>query len=163
MPGDEPDVLWSRLLAEVERIKTEECRGHGATQRGIGMYAPDGGSASTIFQADMPGGMTRVFHITAYRSGSLRVDRWFDHSEDFWQEQIAHPEGSIRIDGVHYRVGPRSDRPGPFNGFGGHKHTIEFLDGRQIVTYDLWTQGSVPDPFRHLLPDNARFVSESQS
>src|SRR5205823_2378018 len=44
-----------------------------------------------------------------------------------------------------------------FRGFGGTRFVIEMFDGTRFVTTNLWTQGEIPDRFRHLLPDNARF------
>src|SRR6266498_3893081 len=35
-----------------------------------------------------------------------------------------------------------------FLGFGGHKFTIKFFDGREVETNDLWHQGTIPDHFR---------------
>jgi hypothetical protein len=42
-----------------------------------------------------------------------------------------------------------------FRGYGGRKFTFYMLDGRTIVSTDVWHQGEVPEHFSHLLPDNA--------
>lgn len=67
-----------------------------------------------------------------------------------------------RIDGNHYMV--ESDKPkaepGFLKGFGGTRFEIKFHDGRQVVTHNLWHQGSIPQHFRERLPNNAEFVRE---
>ena len=64
------------------------------------------------------------------------------------------------IEGQHYMIerdlSPRTPRH--CAGFGGSKHTIRFNDGREVVTHNLWAQGTIPDHFRERLPDTAIFV-----
>jgi hypothetical protein len=69
---------------------------------------------------------------------------------------------TVRIDGGHYIILPDGDGPvgGLFQGFGGRRFTIEFFDGRQAVTNNLWNQGDIPEHFRVRLPDNARFIRD---
>lgn len=57
----------------------------------------------------------------------------------------------------HYQVGPNK-KAGPYNGFGGHKWLIEFLDGRKVETCDLWHQGTIPPLFYERMPVNAKLV-----
>jgi hypothetical protein len=66
-------------------------------------------------------------------------------------------EKRVVIDHVHYTLGKNGEKPSPYNGFAGQRHLIEFLDGRRVITYDLWYQGPVPPVFWDRLPDNARW------
>jgi hypothetical protein len=68
------------------------------------------------------------------------------------------------IQGHHYVVKP--DKPNAYQGslgHGGAEFRIRFNDGREIVTHNLWAQGSVPARFRERLPDNAVFLSREES
>ncbi len=80
------------------------------------------------------------------------------HSCNFWMALIRSRVELIIVDRVEgrqvYTVGPKKE-PGPFNGFGGHKWTIRFLDGRTVETCDLWHRGEVPSPMASALPINA--------
>ncbi len=74
---------------------------------------------------------------------------------DFW-ECIASKENGTVIKGHVYTPG---------NGYGsrdcgmsGRRFDIEYFDGRRITTYDLWSQGTVPEAFRDRIPDTARFL-----
>lgn len=67
----------------------------------------------------------------------------------------------VRVDGVHYMCGD-NDTPYGSRGFGGHRFNILFHDGRRFVSTNLWCQGDIPEVFRGLMPDNARFVSEEE-
>jgi hypothetical protein len=76
---------------------------------------------------------------------------------DFWLNEVDH-KNSVRIDGSHFQIGP--DYPKGYRGslgFGGREFHIEFNDGRRVVTHNLWSQGEIPDRFRDILPDNAKF------
>lgn len=81
----------------------------------------------------------------------------------FWTEKLAFKDEPkvARIDGNHYSIAP--DEPKEYRGFlgfGGTRFEIKFFDGRQVVTHNLWHQGSIPQRFRERLPDNAEFVRE---
>ena len=39
---------------------------------------------------------------------------------------------------------------------------IRFTDGREVITHNLWHQGTIPKHFRARLPDNAVFVVPCQ-
>lgn len=46
-------------------------------------------------------------------------------------------------------------------GFGGSKFIFERLDtGEQFMSRNVWHQGTVPDNFKDILPDNAKIVPE---
>ncbi len=66
-------------------------------------------------------------------------------------------ERCVRVNGKHYYY--HDDEPGAaFQGHGGAKFTIKFNDGRQVITKNLWAQGTIPAHFRDRLPDNAQFI-----
>jgi hypothetical protein len=44
-------------------------------------------------------------------------------------------------------------------GYGGAKWRVQFLDGREVETSNLWHQGTVPEQYRRYLPDNAVLIS----
>jgi hypothetical protein len=44
-----------------------------------------------------------------------------------------------------------------WNGFSGAVFTIQFDDGRQVTTNNLWYNGPVPDRFLDRIPANAKF------
>jgi len=78
---------------------------------------------------------------------------------DFWLEKLTikdDPE-TVRAGGQHFHIG-KDDRKFPFRGFGGAKFKIRFHDGRYVESKNVWTQGDIPDRFKHLLPDNAVIV-----
>lgn len=79
----------------------------------------------------------------------------------YWEGQITRGNNVV-IDGVHYRVDfakPIKNDRNPDNlGMAGRKFRIRMLDGREVVTNDLWYQGPIPPEFRPRLPDNAEFV-----
>nr|WP_319393438.1 hypothetical protein [uncultured Desulfobacter sp.] len=63
----------------------------------------------------------------------------------------------VVVDGNHYMISAVTDTYP--KGFGGRQFIIQFFDGRIIKTNNLWSQGSIPDRFREMLPDNAVFLS----
>lgn len=79
---------------------------------------------------------------------------------DFWRgyERVKDDPRVVRVGGDHYFVEPDSTS-WPL-GFGGRRWSVEFFDGRRVVTKNLWHQGTIPEHFRERLPDNARFVSD---
>ena len=75
----------------------------------------------------------------------------------FWNDQLQDRENAFVINGEHYRIGTAT-KPSRSNGMGGDFHRIKTFTGQVIDTVDLWHQGTVPEEFRSLLPDNAKFV-----
>lgn len=77
---------------------------------------------------------------------------------DFWQSAIskANDRASIRIDATLYWVG--SPKATGVKGYGGSKFVIRMLSGETFTTSNLWCQGTIPERFRGLLPDNAEFA-----
>lgn len=76
----------------------------------------------------------------------------------FWLDHASRKDNpcSVRINGRHYFIGDEG-YTGRFRGFRGRKFLINFIDGRKVTTTNLWPQGTIPDHFRNLLPDNASF------
>ena len=59
------------------------------------------------------------------------------------------------IDGEHYMVYAETD--GLIKGSGGRRVIVQFFDGRIIHSNNLWCQGTIPQRFREMLPDNGKF------
>jgi hypothetical protein len=75
-----------------------------------------------------------------------------------WRERLSlvgNPDVAI-IDGTLYTIGDEND-PSPFRGFGGNKFVINFKDGRQVVTTNLWCGGEISEHWKPQFPDNADF------
>lgn len=76
----------------------------------------------------------------------------------FWSGYVAAKDEPAHVvaNGWHYVISP--DQPKGFRGFegfGGAAFTVQFHDGREVATRNLWTQGEIPEHFRERLPDNA--------
>lgn len=84
------------------------------------------------------------------------------HGECFvcslWRKRLPLVKNSnvAIIDGTFYTIGSEND-PSPFRGFGGDKFIINFKDGRQVTTTNLWCGGDVPEAWKSQFPDNADF------
>lgn len=78
---------------------------------------------------------------------------------DFWNDKVKIKDNprTVRIDGKHYHISNENSE-NPFRGFGGHKNVIRFFDGREVVSTNLWHNGTIPESHRELLPDNAEFI-----
>ena len=80
------------------------------------------------------------------------------HTCTFWLEKVEAKDRLevARVNGNHYFIGPNN--VGPFyRGSGGIEFKIKFKDGREVVSTNVWCQGTIPDNFKALLPDNAIF------
>lgn len=85
-----------------------------------------------------------------------------EHGECFdcalWRERLSlvgNPDVAI-IDGTFYTIGDEND-PSPFRGFGGDKFVINFKNGRQVTTTNLWCGGHISEHWRPQFPNNADF------
>lgn len=80
-----------------------------------------------------------------------------DYTLKFWSEKISIRNDSnvARIDGNHYIIGSGHNKT---KGMGGSKFKIEFFDGRIVESDDLWHQGRIPESYRQVLEDNAKFI-----
>ena len=97
--------------------------------------------------------------------------RWLKPYEDicsdkcfrmnFWNEIVAEKENHVFIDGKSYSIAPEDD-DSPFRGCSGRHFKIKFDDGKIVETTNLWCQGEIPEEFRDILKDNAKFIIESE-
>lgn len=78
----------------------------------------------------------------------------------FWTKKVAEKNDPTHFvcNGDHYVIGPVVNYSLNCRGFGGRKFVIQFNDGRQVTTTNLWHQGKVPDRFISELPDTAIFI-----
>ncbi|MFD9950543.1 hypothetical protein ACFWYW_57555 [Nonomuraea sp. NPDC059023] len=72
------------------------------------------------------------------------------------------PAKRVVVDGEHYLICEETGQL-RFRGFGGSRFHIEFFDGRRATTTNLMHQGTVPDRYRDLYPDNARFLAADEA
>lgn len=88
------------------------------------------------------------------------IDRSVCFNCDFWlnRAEIAKDPMSAIVAGTAYFVEPDRRDHQDWAGFGGRRFDIEWFDGRKVTTHNLWHQGTVPERFRDLIPDNARFA-----
>lgn len=97
-----------------------------------------------------------------YEPWRERIAASLCHKCHFWTVHAANADDpwSVRVAGKHYRIVPEGQGPGGglFQGHGGKEFVVEFLDGRQTTTRNLWCQGMIPEHFSGRLPDNARFI-----
>lgn len=91
---------------------------------------------------------------------------------NFWHELISirRENRSVRVGESHYLIGPEPDpadrRPISRDfGFGGARFVIRFTDlatrpreDLEVVSHNLWCQGTIPARFRDRLPSNAIFL-----
>lgn len=76
---------------------------------------------------------------------------------DYWngKVKIVNDADVVRVNGEHYYIGKEDEN---FKGYGGRRFKVSFFDGRIVETTCLWNNGTIPESFKHKLPDNARFV-----
>ncbi len=80
---------------------------------------------------------------------------------EYWQFRVDTKDDprQVRVRGRLYWLGPDyQSTPRECKGFAGAEFRIRFLDGREVITHDLWTNGVIPLAYREELPDNARFL-----
>lgn len=102
------------------------------------------GDTDTVYHADCEG----VICDTADLAGFI---------DTFWNDQLGDRKDAVVIAGEQYRLG----KPYPQKGHGmdGSHHKIKMLStGEVIDTADLWHQGTVPEEYKGILQDNAKFV-----
>lgn len=152
--------LWKAVLAKVEEI-TADHPDDRRSMRGTASVNRDG-TMSCIYKMDRKNGEDWVYLIEAFRDRfrttniTVKVERYLDSNENYWNQQLADRSKAIVVDGVHYRIGR-----GNGGGFGGRKFVIKYLASGEVVeTHDLWYQGQIPPMFREQLPDTAEFVPQ---
>lgn len=116
-----------------------------------------------------PGG-----HVDRVRLVSVGICEACDHAMDLWR--MRDDSATVRINGQHYRYGnhlqdarvtqdatlesmakafAKANPKKQGMGMGGDVMIIRFMDGRTVITNDVWHQGNVPAVVADLLPDNA--------
>jgi hypothetical protein len=167
------DGLWDLVLARVEEILEAHASQATGSGRGPGLWGVPNPQRNvtthlTVYLAD---GEVLLYVITARgpskligtKKPTVEVERYFksQSSDAYWDQQVdAEPAKRVVVDGTHYRLGPdRKSGAKDMKGFAGRRWEIEYLDGRpSVATNDLWYQGKIPEKYRPLLPDNARFI-----
>lgn len=79
--------------------------------------------------------------------------------DHYWMQRVNRQDvpTQVVVNGCVYQIGDENSSSS-FRGFDGRKFEIEFFDGRRVVTTNLWYNGEIPEKFRELLPDNAKFI-----
>lgn len=87
------------------------------------------------------------------------------HTCSYWFKKATYGperrERQVIVNHTHYMIGEEFEGPG-FRGLGGRGLAIGFLDGRVVITSNLWHQGEIPEHFWDLLPDNANFIVDAE-
>lgn len=76
---------------------------------------------------------------------------------DFWNEIVTQKDKHIFIEGKSYLIGDENDISS-FRGCDGRHFRIRLNTGKIIDTTNLWCQGAIPEKFRDILKDNAKFL-----
>jgi hypothetical protein len=114
--------------------------------------------------------------VTCVECGKVEELRWVESRNDdlkrrqmcftdaFWAEHREEDDeyAIVTDDFTHYQIGDE-DYPikrGPGRGFDGTKFRVQFYDGREVWTTNLWGQGTVPEHWRGRFTPNAEVVSE---
>lgn len=119
---------------------------------------PDGDCFSFLFWAEK-----YAWRLRGDVSVKTPLSRsWVGSNKDPEPKQYA-----IRIDGAHYAVQNQMVRDkGQFMGFGGATMYAAVTDGPNlgvlIKANNWWHQGSIPEVWRLMLPDNARFIEKEE-
>lgn len=149
------EAIWAGSLALVKSLWGGQDYGYS---RSAGGYVHDGDTTSVTLDTDkhQDDGTSLVYDI------EIKVTKRISHSDSFWGpggyiEKENIPARKIaRIEGHHYVI-EEDDNSGGFQGMGGRLFTIVFDDGREVVTRNLWSQGTIPPKWRERHPDNAHF------
>lgn len=85
------------------------------------------------------------------------IDEFTGFTDKFWNDQLQSRENALVINGSQYRLGV--EYPAKGYGMNGEHYKIKMLENGAIIdTADLWHQGTVPEEYRNVLQDNAKFV-----
>lgn len=76
----------------------------------------------------------------------------------FWNDIVNEKDEHLIINGECYYNETIPD--GIYKGFGGRGFKIKKFDGTIIQTSNLWHQGTVPEEYKDLLPNNAEWIKE---
>lgn len=94
-----------------------------------------------------------------------RSARIYSDIHSFWirlyEENKNNPNWLI-IDGESWIANPfvpnTNNKTRRFMGMGGRMLEAISNDGRKIISNDWWHQGKIPEEFKDLIPDNAKWV-----
>lgn len=77
----------------------------------------------------------------------------------FWRVLADDPSAKqLVIDGRVYGIGSENESGG-MRGFGGRRFDIEYFDGRKVTTHNLWAGSSVPERYKSVFPNTAKFLN----
>lgn len=173
------DEIWREILATIDGIPEGNLGGYRSiaywaeTDRwitGLCIYSVAQGDGSSVIYR-IEGHKNVPPHKTGLSDKvEIRVETWLDNHNRFWQDILDRREKnldrrvSVVIDNEHYMIGPETEDPKEFRGFGGREFVIELLtlDGQVLQTVhttNLWAQGTIPPAWRDRFPNNARFVT----
>lgn len=77
----------------------------------------------------------------------------------FWIDKARNPDPNREIiEGNHYIFKPFKEEKTYFMGMRGHKLYIMKTDGTVKCSNDVWHQGEIPERFRSIFPDTAKFI-----
>lgn len=84
----------------------------------------------------------------------------------FWFDKIEKLKNNPRwliIDGQSYVFNPYNENNySYFKGFGGRVMYAQKTDGTVLISNDVWHQGEIPEAFKQIIPDNAKFITKEQ-
>lgn len=81
----------------------------------------------------------------------------------YWRVRITRKHDTV-IAGRVYSIGDVRKPPNsPHAGMAGRRFDIEYFDGRRVTTHDLWGGSEVPERYRHVIPDTARFINGAEA
>ena len=112
---------------------------------------------------------------TSWREGNIRSIMERDgvcFNCGLWIEKIElHDKHTYVINGTRWHDGGtlsteerQAFGASPGMGCGGRKQIIQLLDSDKVITTNnLWCQGDVPDHFKERIPDNAKFLPDTEA
>lgn len=84
-------------------------------------------------------------------------------TKKYWLDRVNNKDSKTQvvINGFMYQIGEENSSVYS-RGFDGARFEIEFFDGRKIITTNLWSNGPIPDEFKEMLPDNAKWIEPEE-
>lgn len=178
------DMLWTNILDAIEDLdKKEEGR---RSVRSPG-YGDDKMMTCHVRYGDSSPGVYKLYIVTA-RMGGVTVDGpFYDYSVQYWTDMARYDGNSCRVivteEWAHYTVSPDVTEA-QFAGHAGREFKFEILELEQayglrdhgfavefdnsapgtrppkaiLTTRNLWQQGSIPEPMRHLFKVTAKKI-----
>lgn len=90
-----------------------------------------------------------------YKTYDINVCSTQCFDANYWLDRVKNKDSKTQVvyEGVVYQI-DREDQSE--KGYYGQKFEIEFLDGSKVLTTNLWHNGTIPEAFKELLPNNAK-------